>query len=741
MKFKYPVCIFLYFVISLPLYFFFCSNSKNELIYQILYSILSISICCFLLLKLSKQINSKNELEKSMLYSVLDDIEAMIVVWSDDSSSIKVNSCFINKTGINPNDMQNNKLLSIIFGKDYNINTPIDGKDIPPSIECSFKNRNDKDMTILWKTTNTAMPNEKPLYFSVGIDLTEIKTMQSLLIKSEQQFNLAMELSDTGLLFRYIGTDKYLLSNNLVKIFGFDNCIISTNEFRSKVHPHDLNVYETYFNINEKSTRTSGSTANSIQFRLNSIERGYQWYNFNYKITRILNENNLAIGGSLINISSDKEKDSLIEKMAYIDDVTEIYNRNRFLVIGSQTYECIKNTCIKYFLIVFDVDKFHIINNTCGYHNGDILLKKISIQLLKNMSEESFCARIGGDNFAVLIKANDSDSSPIPLIKKIQADISSLAVNVFKNQTITASVGYCSMPDDGDCFSDLLEHAEFALRLDTSSRSKIVLYDNTIKEKIIAQENIIKELEEAIDNNEFVLYYQPKIRLSNGELIGAEALVRWIKPDGTIIPPDMFIPIAESSGLITRISKFVINEACKQIRIWQDKGLKNISISVNLSSDDFYQTDVCTIISQALKDFGIDSKWLEIELTESLALKDVEHAIIQMNNLKDIGIDISMDDFGTGYSSLSYIKLLPITVLKLDRSFIMNMEKDNVSKQIVSSVIDICKSKSVQIVAEGIETIQQANILKDFGCDIAQGYYFGKPMPNNIMENYLISHC
>jgi EAL domain-containing protein (putative c-di-GMP-specific phosphodiesterase class I) len=256
---------------------------------------------------------------------------------------------------------------------------------------------------------------------------------------------------------------------------------------------------------------------------------------------------------------------------------------------------------------------------------------------------------------------------------------------------------------------------------------------------IIAGNNLEKELALALDNKELVLYYQPKINLSNGEIIGMEALIRWIKPDGTVVPPGAFIPVAESSKLITKISDFVMYEACRQNKEWQDEGLPKLTVSINLTSVDFYQTDIKETIHRVLEETGLEPKYLEIELTESLALKDIEQAIHQMKELKELGVKLSMDDFGTGYSSLSYIQVLPITLLKLDRSFIMYLEEDEVSREIVSAVIKIAKSKKIETIAEGIETVGQAEILKRSGCDLAQGYFFGRPMPAKDFKEFLKS--
>lgn len=292
------------------------------------------------------------------------------------------------------------------------------------------------------------------------------------------------------------------------------------------------------------------------------------------------------------------------------------------------------------------------------------------------------------------------------------------------------------MPEDGSSFLDVMEHAEFALKSGSDAPGSINAYESSMHDSIIGITELEKSLANAIDNNELQLFYQPKIDLATGKIMGVEALVRWIKPDGTIISPSSFVPIAEGSHLIGRISEFVLNEACRQNMMWQRMGYPNIVVSINFASSDFYQKDLKEKVFEALIKSGLEPKWLEVELTESLALSDIDFAVSQMNKLRELGVHLAMDDFGTGYSSLSYLQILPITLLKLDRSFITNIEHDNIAYEIVSAVIRIAKSKKIETIAEGIENSTQEEILRLAGCDYAQGYLYGKPMPPQEIERF-----
>ena len=292
------------------------------------------------------------------------------------------------------------------------------------------------------------------------------------------------------------------------------------------------------------------------------------------------------------------------------------------------------------------------------------------------------------------------------------------------------------MPADGEDFLTVFERAEFALSTGEKKRS-LVMFDSRVHDSILTAAALERSLADAIEAGELVLYYQPKISIKTKKIMGVEALIRWIKPDGTVVSPEYFVPVAENSHLITKIGEYVMDEACRQNKLWQNMGLPPIVMSINLTSEDFYQKDVKQFISEKLMETGLSPEWLEIELTESLAMKDIDFAVQQMQELRDIGLKLAMDDFGTGYSSLSYIQKMPITLLKLDKSFITLIEDDNVAREIVSAIIKIAKSKRINTIAEGVETEGQLAILEELGCDFIQGFLFERPMNADALTEYL----
>ncbi len=698
----------------------------------------------------AKYINANQQRhEKESLSKIMTSINAMVILWDADFDYVNVNDEFIKTMGYTAEELLNKTTLRKVLPPDAfceNLQAIINCKDE----EFNAVAKSGEHVCTVWNTSimscTTFKKQKKYLMMSIGFDLTETLEMKQSLMKyandladTENKYALSMELSEIGLILKEAYSTELYLSEQLQNMFGVNKQYLSYEELKKIIHPNDVVAFDSLISTLVISY-TDSNAIHSLDFRAMCYDKTYHWYQFRYKVSPSKDILEASIGGSIIDITKDKEKDSIIEKMAYIDEITEIYNRNKFMQIGQETFECSLNCTIDYWVIVFDIDNFHLINDTCGYLSGNNLLHEFAAVITALVKDFGFAARIGGDNFALLTRDTGDDDLPVNLIKEIQNGLANITEKSFSTQTITCSAGYCKMSDGGDDFTHILDHAEFSLSLADGTRNSIVRYDNKIHDKIIESTTIEKELALAIENKELVLYYQPKINLSNGDLIGMEALIRWIKPDGTIIPPNEFIPVAENSMLITKISDFVLYEACSQNKYWQDKGYDPVTVSINLTAVDFYQTDVRDSIQKALIKTGLEAKWLDVELTESLALKDIDHAISQMRELKELGVKLSMDDFGTGYSSLSYIQVLPITILKLDRSFIMYLEDDEISREIVSAVIRIAKSKKIETIAEGIETEKQAEILKESGCDHAQGYFFGRPMPTDKFEDFMRDH-
>lgn len=679
--------------------------------------------------------HNKIMLDMHDIASVTENLNTEVAIWLNDCSAVFLNKKLRRLLGISDSASFNHKeTLMRIFGTDDITPEIIAGLLDDTASEASFVCADGNTTEIAWSTSLFKQKKDFSLYLSAGFNMTEIKNMQRSLSDTNERFNLSMELSEIGILMSY---DMVIFhaSPETVRMLGLESSIIGINEFRSLIHPNDRIQYDSWFKMIE-ADNASSSGVKCIELRIRSVGGMYRWYSYRFKMVRA-SGNAALIGGALLDITTEREKDILIERLAFVDEVTEIPNRNKLMRIGQETYECCKHLNYTYWIIVFDIDRFHIVNDTCGYDSGNKLLKDFAHLLYKFVGTGGLAARISGDNFALILRDYGDDELPVRTAMTIQEDMTKLAVNEFASLNLTCSAGYSRMPDDGNSFLDIFEHAEFALKSGSSSQSSISCYEPSMHDSIIGNTELEKALSDAIDNDELRLFYQPKIDLATGKIMGVEALVRWIKPDGTIVRPDVFIPIAESSHLVGRISEFVLNEACRQNMLWQRMGFKNIVMSINFASSDFYQKDLKDKVMDALIKSGLEPKWLEVELTETLALRDIDFAVAQMNKLRELGVKLAMDDFGTGYSSLSYLQVLPITLLKLDRSFITDIEHDSIAFEIVSSVIRIAKSKKIEIIAEGIENENQANILRNAGCDFAQGFLYGKPVPPEKITEFL----
>ncbi|MDE5763836.1 MAG: bifunctional diguanylate cyclase/phosphodiesterase [Ruminococcus sp.] len=690
----------------------------------------TVILMSFIVLIISKIYNAaKSSVNTVEFIKIAENLNNEFIMWSDDLKFIRLNKQIRDHLGIDSEQFDGAEMLKKVFALESLDENSI-GTLTSGSHHAAFKASDGKIINIAWTTSVFKKFKKRCLYLSTGFNYTEIKKMRVNLASANDFFNSSMELAEIGVI---MSTDrkKYAASSETVRMFRLKSNSIDIGEFRSLIHPNDRIQFDSAMNSDEEES----SDVKKIDLRIRPVGGiSYRWYSFRYKSIKATDNTLPLFGGALLDINEEREKDLLIERLAYTDEVTEIANRNRLLSIGHETYNCSLALGYSYWIIVLDIDRFHIVNDTCGYDNGNYILKNFAHILYKFITPGGFAARISGDNFALVLRDYGDDDLPVRTARAISEEFSKLAVDDFASVSLSCSAGFSKLPDDGNSFLDVMEHAEFALKSGSGQPCAICGYEPSMHDSIIGMTELEKALAVAIKNNELQLFYQPKIDLSTGKIMGVEALIRWIKPDGTIITPDSFVPVAERSRLIGKISEFVLNEGCRQNALWQKMGYPNIVMSINFTSGDFYQNDLKERVLDALLRNDLDSDWLEVELTETLALSDINYAVAQMNKLRELGVKLAMDDFGTGYSSLSYLQILPITLLKLDKSFITNIQNDNIAFEIVSAVISIAKSKKIKTIAEGIENREQEEILRKAGCDYGQGYLYGKPMPAEELE-------
>ncbi len=463
---------------------------------------------------------------------------------------------------------------------------------------------------------------------------------------------------------------------------------------------------------------------------------------FPVELTRTpIEENNQNMGHVVTfrDITSRKQMEIQIENQAYYDALTGLPNRFLF----NEKLKLILETPIKpnqkIAVMFIDLDQFKMINDTLGHDNGDILLKQVARRLLNCVRRKDVVARLGGDEFTMILPI-DSDEVANQVAERIITEIQKPFIIDNCEFYVKPSIGISMYPTDGDNAETLVKCADIAMyRSKEQGGNNFRFYTCAMNSLLEERVNLERHLHNALANDKFVLFYQPQVDLTTGQVCGMEALIRWVHPEKGLIPPAQFIPIAEETGLIVPIGDWVLRTACTQAKRWNRNVNSPIRLSVNISVRQFITKDFVSSVGRALSETGINPDYLELELTESIILQNTESVIATMHQLKELGVRISIDDFGTGYSSLGYLKDFPIDSLKIDQSFIHGLPMNKKNIAIISAIITLAQNLGLESVAEGVETEEQLLFLKAEGCKTAQGYYYSRPLPAAEMSNLLLN--
>ncbi len=443
--------------------------------------------------------------------------------------------------------------------------------------------------------------------------------------------------------------------------------------------------------------------------------------------------------GIFSDITERKRVEEQLENLAYFDSLTELPNRALFHERLQQYVIQAEREVSKVGLLFIDLDRFKIVNDSCGHAVGDKLLKIVAQRLLDQVRKVDTVARLGGDEFTVVLSMIDSAIDVISISQKI-LDALNQPVNLNGHEfRVGGSIGISIYPDDGFDVETLVKHADMAMyKAKESGRNNFQFFRPEMNVHLAGRLEMERELRSAIESDEFCLHYQAKIRLDDDDRIyGMEALLRWEHPNKGLIAPDKFISVAEETGLIVPLGEWVVENACRQTAAWNRRSGESLSVAVNLSARQFQQKGLVNVISNIIECSGISADCLELEITESMMMEGVTESIYVMNQLRDLGVSLAIDDFGTGYSSLSYLKRFPISTLKIDRSFVRDITIDKDDAAIVRSIISLGHSLDLEVVAEGVETQQQLDFLRQHGCHCAQGFFISKPLSKEVFEkNY-----
>lgn len=442
--------------------------------------------------------------------------------------------------------------------------------------------------------------------------------------------------------------------------------------------------------------------------------------------------------GISIDISVIKKTEERLQHLANYDPLTNLPNRVLFndrLILAIAIAHRHKSMAA---LIVIDLDRFKEVNDTLGHPIGDQLIIAVSKRLKQTIRETDTLSRLGGDEFAVILTDVESVDGAARAAQQFINNLSEPFMLEGHEIYITASIGIALYPGDSIDKDTLFKSADAAMySAKIKGKNNFQFFTAQMNDLIIEKLLIESKLRRALDKEEFFLCFQPQVNAKNGRIEVIEALIRWVNPDLGEISPKRFIPVAEDTGLITTIGEWVLREACKINKAWQEEGLPRMTVAVNLSARQFHKQDLAKIISAILTDTKLDPELLELEITESAIMQDVDDTIETLRRLKSIGVRLSVDDFGTGYSSLNYLRQFPIDVLKIDQSFVRDIKSETNGNSIVSAIIAFAHSMGLEVVAEGVETKEQLDFLRLKGCDRLQGYYYMKPLRNTEMRKRL----
>ena len=528
-------------------------------------------------------------------------------------------------------------------------------------------------------------------------------------------------------------------SEEVYRILGVEQETVTPSlaALLSLIHEEDREQVRHWFSL---ALKTGG--AQNINHRILSPKGSL--YNIYQQVESIIDLDGKVtqLHGTLQDITERQKFEDKIRELAYFDSLTGLPNRESFMMHVDQSIKSASRHKQKLAALFMDLDNFKRINDTLGHTIGDLLLKAISERLqeclrssdlVSHTTEDvstNMVSRFGGDEFTMLLTEIRSSDDAAIVSQRIMESLMRPLNLAGHEVVITPTIGIAVYPEDGDNSEVLFRNADTAMyAAKRNGKNQFQFYNATMNENARDRLMMESQLRNALEHNELQLHYQPQVELDNGFVIGVEALLRWQNEKLGNVPPDVFIPIAEDSGLIISIGEWVLRTACTQLKAWQDTGVPVVRVAVNISVRQFMYPGFLQLVRQVLEDTGLPPESLELEITESLLMQDVESAIHIMNDLKATGIQIAIDDFGTGYSSLSYLKRFPIDRLKVDKAFVQDITTNIEDAAITKAVIAMANNMDLRVIAEGVETEDQLQYLKEKNCHEVQGYYLSRPIP------------
>jgi diguanylate cyclase (GGDEF)-like protein/PAS domain S-box-containing protein len=561
--------------------------------------------------------------------------------------------------------------------------------------------------------------------------------MEKKLRESEERYDLAARGANDGLWDWNLKKNEIFYSLRWKSMLGFKEESISNNpdEWLKRIHPDDQKRVR-----DSLISHISGSTPHfEYEYRIKHASGIYVWVLTRGLAVRDADGNAYRIAGSQTDLTARKLIEERLAYGALHDGLTGLPNRELFMDRLKQRMELTKRHPENIFAVLFlDIDRFKVVNDSLGHAVGDQLLTTTAKRLQLCMRPEDTVSRLSGDEFAILLNEVQDVNDTIRVADRIQARMRETTVLSAVNRTTTVSIGIIVFNDKYTQPQDMLRDADTAMyRAKALGGGRHQVFDTSMHTQALSLLQLEADMKRAVKNQEWVVHYQPIISVADGKVSGVEALVRWMHPERGLISPLDFVPQAEDIGLIIPIGEFVLRTACLQTKVWRDAGFPELWVSVNLSGRQFQDQHLVYKIRQILEETGLPSEGLRLEVTESVAMQDVTYGIRVLQELKKLGVHVSLDDFGNGYSSLSYLKQFSLNVLKIDQSFIQDILINKNSEAITMAIIAMARSLGLEVVAEGVEKEEQLAFLKSKFCDEVQGFLFSKPLPKEELTIFL----
>jgi diguanylate cyclase (GGDEF)-like protein/PAS domain S-box-containing protein len=574
---------------------------------------------------------------------------------------------------------------------------------------------------------------------SIARDISERLAAEEALRKSNERFNLAVRATNDIVWDWDLVKDERWWNENFMVVFGYPAHEIGAGSdfWRSRIHPDD------------RDRVTSGMRA-IIESNAASWNNEYRFQRHDATYAHVLDRGHLVrdapgralrMIGAMADISARKLAEERIQYLATHDGLTGLPNRIMFSQLLNVAIQTAERYGRSFAVLFVDLDRFKFVNDTLGHEAGDKLLQQMSQRFKEAVRASDVVARLGGDEFVVLVQ-EVSEAAQVAAVARKLLSAALKPVVVFEQECrVTASVGISLYPADARDEQALMKNADVAMyHAKEEGKNNFQFYSKDIKAQSLERLALEAALRRALERKEFSLHYQAKLDFHSGRISGVEALLRWQNPELGAIAPAQFIPLAEETGIIVPIGRWVLQEACAQNVAWQRQGLPALCVAVNLSARQFSDANFLSDVVAALEQSGMKPELLELELTESMVMRNPEQAAQLLAAVKRLGVRIAIDDFGVGYSSLAQIKRFPIDTLKVDRSFIRDLPENAEDRAITQAIIAMGKSLSLSVVAEGVETQEQQNFLRSQACDAMQGYYFSKPLPQEDFAGLLREH-